>query len=98
LEVYGRRPHGICFYILDEKIKELEKRAGWHLRECAICTRLSSNIQAVAFNSNWRSVSELFGVMFQDYLAYTASACADHKTVPRRFNHFIGYEVEVVNP
>ncbi len=35
--------------------------------------------------------------MFQNYLAYTASACADHKTVPRRFNHFIGYEVEVVN-
>jgi hypothetical protein len=35
--------------------------------------------------------------MFQDYLAYTASACADHKTVPRRFNHFIGDEVKVVN-
>jgi hypothetical protein len=35
--------------------------------------------------------------MFQDHLAYTASACADHKTVPRRFNHFIGDEVKVVN-
>ena len=35
--------------------------------------------------------------MFQDYLAYTASACADHKTVPRRFNYFIGDEVKVVN-
>jgi len=32
--------------------------------------------------------------MFQDCLAYTPSACADHKTVPRRFNHFIGDEVE----
>ncbi len=38
-----------------------------------------------------------FGVVFQDYLAYRASACADHKTVPRRFNHFIGDEVKVVN-
>jgi len=53
--------------------------------------------QSVAFEINWRSVSELFGVMFQDYLAYTASACADHKTVPRRFNYFIGDEVKVVN-
>jgi hypothetical protein len=35
--------------------------------------------------------------MFQDYLAYTASACADHKPVPRRFNHFTGNEVKVVN-
>ena len=35
--------------------------------------------------------------MFQDYLAYTASACADHKTVPRRFDHFIGDEVKVVD-
>jgi hypothetical protein len=35
--------------------------------------------------------------MFQSYLAYTASACADHNTVPRRFNHFIGDEVKVVN-
>jgi hypothetical protein len=35
--------------------------------------------------------------MFQDYLAYTASACADHKTVPRCFNYFIGDEVKVVN-
>ena len=51
----------------------------------------------VAFRFKWRSVSELFGEMFQDYLAYTASACADHKTVPRRFNYFIGDEVKVVN-
>jgi hypothetical protein len=51
----------------------------------------------VAFKISWRRVSELFGVMFQDYLAYTASACADHKTVPRRFNYFIGDEVKVVN-
>jgi hypothetical protein len=51
----------------------------------------------VAFKFNWRSVSELFGVMFQDYLAYTTSPCADHKTVPRLFNHFIGDEVKVVN-
>ena len=51
----------------------------------------------VAFKINWRSVSELFGVVFQEYLAYTASACADHKTVPRRFNYFIGDEVKVVN-
>jgi hypothetical protein len=35
--------------------------------------------------------------MFQNYLACRASACADHKTVPRRFNHFIGDEVKVVN-
>lgn len=35
--------------------------------------------------------------MFQDYMAYTASACADHKTVPRRFNYIIGDEVKVVN-
>ena len=40
----------------------------------------------------------LFGVMFQDYLAYTASACADHKTFPRRFNHCIGDGVKVVLP
>jgi len=51
----------------------------------------------VAFNFSWRTVSELFGVMFRDYLAYTASACADHKTVPRRFNYFIGDEVKVIN-
>jgi hypothetical protein len=53
--------------------------------------------QNVAFNFSWRTVSELFGVLFQDYLAYTASACAYHKTVPRRFNYFIGDEVKVVN-
>ena len=35
--------------------------------------------------------------MFQNYLAYTASACANHKTVPRRFNHVIRYEVKVIN-
>jgi len=35
--------------------------------------------------------------MFQDYLASATSACADHKTVPRRFNYFIGDEVKVVN-
>jgi hypothetical protein len=35
--------------------------------------------------------------MFQDYLAYTVSACADHKTVPRRFNYFIGDEVKVAD-
>jgi hypothetical protein len=35
--------------------------------------------------------------MFQDYLAYAASACADHKTVPHRFDHFIGDEVKVVD-
>jgi hypothetical protein len=54
-------------------------------------------VSGVAFKINWRSISELFSVMFQDYLAYTASACADHKTVPRRFNYFIGDEVKVVN-
>jgi hypothetical protein len=48
------------------------------------------SLRGVAFEFNWRSVSEQFGVMFQDYLAYWALACADHKTVPRRFNHFIG--------
>jgi hypothetical protein len=46
--------------------------------------------QPVAFKFNWRCVSELFGVVFQDYLAYATSACADQKTVPRRFNYFIG--------
>jgi P-type Ca2+ transporter type 2C len=46
--------------------------------------------QDVSFKFNRRSVSELFGVMFQDHLAYRASACADHKTVPCRFHHFIG--------
>ena len=60
-------------------------------------TRFSRAVSTVAFEINWRSVSELFGVMFQDYLAYTASACADHKTVPRRFDHFIGDEVKVVD-
>jgi hypothetical protein len=60
------------------------------------CKKMRSS-RAVAFNFNWRSVSELFGVMFQDYLAYTASACADHKTVPRRFDYFIGDEAKVVD-
>jgi hypothetical protein len=51
----------------------------------------------VAFNFKCRWISELFGVMFQDYLAYTASACADHETVPCRFDHRIGDQVKVVD-
>jgi hypothetical protein len=66
-------------------------------RIAKVHTRSVLSLEGVAFKINWRSVSELFGVMFQDYLAYTASACADHKTVPRRFNYFIGDEVKVVN-
>jgi hypothetical protein len=38
-----------------------------------------------SFQLYWRWVSELSGVVFQDYLAYARSACADHQTVPRRF-------------
>ena len=53
--------------------------------------------QPVAFNFRWRWVSELFGVMFQDYLAYTASACANYETVPCRFDHRIGDQVKVVD-
>ena len=34
------------------------------------------HLQTVAFKIIWRSVLELFGVMFQDYLAYTALAWA----------------------
>src|SRR5258708_37997815 len=59
--------------------------------------RFDPTILSVAFKFNWRSVSELFGVMFQEYLAYATSTCADQKTVPRRFNYFIGNEVKVVN-
>jgi hypothetical protein len=35
--------------------------------------------------------------VFQDYLAYTASASADYETVPCRFDHCIGDKVKVVD-
>jgi hypothetical protein len=43
----------------------------------------------VAFKSNWRNVSGLSGV-------HGVSLCPS-QDVPRRFNHFIGDELEVVN-
>ena len=35
--------------------------------------------------------------MFQNYLAYLASARPDHETVPRRFDDRVGDEVKVVD-